>query len=180
MFERFTDGAREVVVYAHDEARELGHPHIGTEHLLLGLLHDEADPTGQAMRATGIDRATVRVQLTQLVGTATAGRAGGHIPFTDRAKHVLENATRLSGRLEQSHVGRPHLLYSLLEARDGMAVRVLTELGVDVDGLTATAQDLAARDVLVAPDERVATRVAVARLRSSRPRRGFAWWRRGR
>ncbi|HEY3631525.1 MAG TPA: Clp protease N-terminal domain-containing protein [Jatrophihabitantaceae bacterium] len=144
MFEVFTVGAREVVVYAQDEARELGHPHIGTEHLLLGLLRDEADPTGQALRATGITRATVRVQLTELVGMATAGRSGGPIPFTDRAKRVLTNALRVSQRFKQSHIDRPHLLYSLLEVRDGMAVRVLTELGVDVDGLATTARDLAA------------------------------------
>ena len=176
MFEVFTVGAREVVVYAQDEARELGHPHIGTEHLLLGLLRDEADPTGQALRATGISRATVRVQLTELVGSPGPAKDHGHIPFTDRAKQVLTNALRVSQRLRQSHIGRPHLLYSLLEERDSTAVRVLTALHVDVDALAATAQDLASRDVAVEPEGPTAT----IQFTDGPPhRRRFGRWRHG-
>ena len=144
MFERFTDDARHVIVYAQEEAVALRHPQIGTEHFLLGLLHDETDPTGQAMRAAGLDRAGVRVQLARLVGPAS-GRASGHIPFTSRAKHVLEYALRASQRFEQSHIGRPHLLCGLLEVRDGTAHRLLAELDVDVDELVATAENLAGR-----------------------------------
>jgi ATP-dependent Clp protease ATP-binding subunit ClpC len=143
MFERFTDEARHVVVYAQEEAVALRHPQIGTEHLLLGLLHDETDPTGQAMHAAGLDPAGVRVQLARLVGPAR-GRVRGHIPFTSRAKQVLENGLRTAQRFDQTHIGRPHLLCGLLEVRDGTAVRVLTELGVDVDGLATTAEELAA------------------------------------
>lgn len=144
MFERFTDEARHVIVYAQEEAVALGHPQIGTEHLLLGLLHDETDPTGQAMRAAGLDRAGARVQLVRLVGPAS-GRVSGQIPFTSRAKQVLENGLRTAQRLDQTHIGRPHLLCGLLEVRDGTAHRLLAELDVDVDELVATAENLAGR-----------------------------------
>lgn len=177
MFEVFTVGAREVVVYAQDEARELGHAHIGTEHLLLGLLRDETDPTGQALRAAGVDRASVRAQLTELVGYAPAGKGDGHIPFTDRAKKVLTNALRLSQRLEQSHIGRPHLLYSLLDLRDGTAVRVLTERHVDVGALRTTAERLARDDVAGSAEERATARLTF----TDKPphRRRFGRWRHG-
>jgi ATP-dependent Clp protease ATP-binding subunit ClpC len=107
MFERFTDEARVVVVHAQDEVRLLGHDRIGTEHLLLGLLHDENSETGRLLRAAGIGLAAVR-QLVQEAQDRT-GKPPGHIPFTPRAKRALEQALRVAQRLGQPHIRRPHL-----------------------------------------------------------------------
>jgi len=146
MFQQFTNQARRVVVFAQEESRELRHSHIGTEHLLLGLLSDEGDETGQALVAVGATRSSVRQQLERSVGRG-AKEPGGHIPFTPRAKEVLEAALRASQRLGHAHIGRPHLLRGLLDVSDGTAARLLAELGVDREQLAATADELAEDDV---------------------------------
>ena len=145
MFEQFTNQARQVVVYAQEESRELRHTHIGTEHLLLGLLHDEGDATGQALVAVGATRSSVGRQLEQSVGRG-AKEPSGHIPFTPRAKQVLEAALRASQRLDHAHIGRPHLLRGLVDVSDGTAARLLADLGVDLEQLAATADTLAESD----------------------------------
>ncbi|HZE48178.1 MAG TPA: Clp protease N-terminal domain-containing protein [Jatrophihabitantaceae bacterium] len=146
MFEQFTNQARHVVVFAQEESRELRHSHIGTEHLLLGLLSDEDDATGQALVAVGATRSSVSQQLERSVGRG-AKEPSGHIPFTPRAKQVLEAALRASQRLGHAHIGRPHLLRGLLDVSDGTAARLLAELGVDREQLAATADTLAEDDV---------------------------------
>jgi ATP-dependent Clp protease ATP-binding subunit ClpC len=107
MFERFTDEARVVVVHAQEEVRLLGHDHIGTEHLLLALLHDEDSETGRLLRAAGAGSAAVR-QLIQESQDRTK-KPQGHIPFTPRAKRALEQALRVAQRLGQPDIRRPHL-----------------------------------------------------------------------
>jgi ATP-dependent Clp protease ATP-binding subunit ClpA len=142
MFEQFTDQARRVVVLAQEESRELRHAHIGTEHLLLGLLRDDSDSTEHALAAAGVTSANVRQQLERTVGRGRK-EPGGHIPFTPRAKQALEAALRASQRLGHAHMGPPHLLRGLLDVPDGMAARILTDLNVDVEHLAATADSLA-------------------------------------
>jgi len=142
VFERFTDDARRVVVYAQEESRVLGHDHIGTEHLLLGLLHDDTS-TGAALGEVGVSLASARDRIGQSQGRGKR-ESHGHILFTPRAKRVLEESLRHAQRLGQGHIARPHLLRALLDVRDGAAARTLVELGVDLDALAARADELAA------------------------------------
>jgi ATP-dependent Clp protease ATP-binding subunit ClpC len=142
VFERFTDPAREVIAYGQEESRLLGHDHIGSEHLLLGLLRDGDDLTGEALQAVGVTLLGARARVEALHGRGKKP-ASGHIPFTPRAKKVLEQALRASQRLGQDHIGRPHLLRGLLEVSESNGVRLLVALGVDVDSFAATVDDLA-------------------------------------
>jgi ATP-dependent Clp protease ATP-binding subunit ClpA len=141
MFERFTDDARRIVVYAQEESRLLRHDRIGTEHLLLGLLHDDT-PTGAALGEVGVTLSIARDRIGQAQGRGK-NEPHGHIPFTPRAKQVLEQSLRHAQRLGQNHIARPHLLRALLDVRDGAAARTLVELGVDLDGLAVRIDELA-------------------------------------
>ncbi|MGI8528981.1 MAG: alpha/beta hydrolase fold domain-containing protein [Geodermatophilaceae bacterium] len=146
MFERFTDQARRVVVFAQEECRLLEHDHIGTEHLVLGLLHDadreDDDGSGQALAAAGatLTAARRRLQETSAVGP----RVAGHIPFSRRARKVYEGALRAAGIWGQQPIDRRHLLVGVLGLRDGTGVRLLADLGVDIDALAAAAGRLVA------------------------------------
>jgi ATP-dependent Clp protease ATP-binding subunit ClpC len=135
VFQRFTARARDVVVSAQDEARLLRHNYIGTEHLLLGLLRDADSVAGRLLagRAVGLDGA--RVEVARIIGEGDVVREG-EIPFTPRAKKVLERASRAAERLDSDHVDTGHILFGVAEVRSGVAARVLVELGVDLDGLT--------------------------------------------
>ncbi len=168
MFERFTDDARHVVVYAQEECRLLHHEHIGTEHLLLGLLHDDTS-TGIALGEVGVSLAGARDRIGQSQGRGKK-ESQGHIPFTPGAKRVLEASLRHAQRLGQEHIARPHLLRALLDVRDGVAARTLVELDVDFDALAARADELA-----TASEPETGSRagpIAVAREASS-PRAGW-------
>ncbi|MGH8962070.1 MAG: Clp protease N-terminal domain-containing protein [Jatrophihabitantaceae bacterium] len=146
MFERFTDDARRGVVLAQEQARLLNHQHIGTEHLLLGLLVDENDETAIALRAVGVTGDQVRHRLERSPGRGRR-EPSGHIPFTARMKRVLQEAHRASLTLgRQNSIGLPHLLRGLLEVRDSLGCRLLVELGVDLDALALTAEELAVQD----------------------------------
>jgi ATP-dependent Clp protease ATP-binding subunit ClpA len=141
VFERFTDDARRVVVYAQEECRLLRHEHIGTEHLLLGLLREDT-ATSVALGEVGVSLASARERIGLSQGRGKK-ESRGHIPFTPRAKRVLEESLRHAQRLGQGHIARPHLLRALLDVRDGVAVRTLVDLGVDLDALAARADELA-------------------------------------
>lgn len=142
MFERFTEQARRIVVLAQEESLLLNHQQIGTEHLLLGLQHGGEDEIATALAAAGATLAAVRQRLEQSPGRGRKAPSG-HIPFTARAKSALEQALRVSHRLGQDYIGPPHLLRGLLEIRDGLAVRILVELGVDTVALASVADQLA-------------------------------------
>ena len=141
MFERFTDDARRVVVFAQEECRLLQHEHIGTGHLLLGILHDDT-PTGEALGEVGVSLAGARERIGQSQGQGKK-EPSGHIPFTPRSKQVLERSLRHAQRLGQEHISRPHLLCALLDVRDGVAARTLVDFGVDLDALATRADELA-------------------------------------
>ncbi len=141
MFERFTEDARRVVVYAQEECRLRDDPHIGTEHLLLGLAH-ERDDTSQVLREAGFDTESGRL----LLEATTPHRPvtpSGHIPFTPRAKRVMEESLRVANRLGQDRIAPPHLLRGLLAVTDAGGVRLLLALRVDVAELAARAEELA-------------------------------------
>lgn len=136
MFERFTDQARRVVVIAQEQARSCDHDWIGSEHLLLGLTNDSDTVAASALQAVGAGPAEVRAQVDQIVGRGTRP-ASGHIPFTPRAKHVLEQSLGEALRLVNDFIGTEHLLLGLLQLgdEDDAALRVLAALGVDRDQL---------------------------------------------
>jgi ATP-dependent Clp protease ATP-binding subunit ClpA len=128
MFERFTDRARHAVVLAQDEARRLDHPSIGTEHLLLGLLGEPDAIAGRVLGQLGIGLATARVDVEGLVGRGE-GSPGGHIPFTPRAKKVLELSLREALGLGHNYIGTEHILLGLVREGEGVAIAVLTGRG---------------------------------------------------
>ncbi|MDP9093686.1 MAG: hypothetical protein M3N95_12320 [Actinomycetota bacterium] len=158
MFERFTDGASRVVVLAQEESRLLNHDRIGTEHLLLGLLHDTDTDTARALVRAGVSLVIVQQRLEQ---SHCRGKEGpsGHIPFTPRAKKVLELALRVSQRLGDDTIGSPHLLQAMLDVRDGTGYELLVGLGVDIEELMRVAEDLARSGADTRSDEGAAVRV---------------------
>ncbi len=128
MFERFTDRARRVIVLAQDEARLLNHNYIGTEHILLGLIHEGEGVGAKALEALGITLEGVREQVREII-TEGSQAPTGHIPFTPRAKKVLELSLREALQLGHGYIGTEHILLGLLREGDGVAVKVLTRLG---------------------------------------------------
>ena len=134
MFERFTDGARRVVVLAQEDARLLNHNYIGTEHLLLGLIHEGRGVAAQALESLGISLEAVRQQVEQIIGRGQQAQRG-HIPFTPRAKKVIELAMRESDALGHVHIDTEHLLLGLIREGHGVAAQVLVRLGGDLNSV---------------------------------------------
>jgi hypothetical protein len=132
MFERFTDRARRAVVLAQEEARMLDHGYIGTEHLLLGLVHLGEGVAAKALESMGIGLEVVREQVEEIIGRGHH-TDGGHIPFTPRAKRVLELSLRESSQLGHTYIGTEHILLGLVREGDGVAAQVLVKLGADLD-----------------------------------------------
>jgi ATP-dependent Clp protease ATP-binding subunit ClpC len=132
MFERFTDRARRVVVLAQEEARMLDHNYIGTEHLLLGLVHEGEGVAALALTGMGIQLEAVRWQIEQIIGQGQATSAG-HIPFTPRAKKVLELSLREALQLGHNYIGTEHILLGLVREGEGVAAQVLQKLGADLN-----------------------------------------------
>jgi ATP-dependent Clp protease ATP-binding subunit ClpC len=131
MFERFTERARRVVVHAQEEARELNHSYIGTEHLLLGLMREPDCAAARALRELGIGRDGVREQVVEMVGRGS-DPPPGHIPFTPRAKKVLELSLREALQLSHNYIGTEHILLGLIREGHGVAAKVLASLGGDL------------------------------------------------
>jgi ATP-dependent Clp protease ATP-binding subunit ClpC len=132
MFERFTDRARRVVVYAQDEARALEHNYIGTEHILLGLVREGEGVAAKALESLDIGLETVRQRTEEIIGHGQHAPSG-HIPFTPRAKKALELSLRESVQIGHHYIGTEHILLGLIRQGDGVAARVLSELGADLD-----------------------------------------------
>ena len=133
MFERFTDEARRVVVTAQEEARELGHDYIGTEHILLGLLRVTDGLAAQALQALGISLEAARREVRQIVGQGEVARLPSHIPFTSRAKKVLELSLREALQLGHNYIGTEHILLGLIREGEGVAAQVLVKLGAGLN-----------------------------------------------
>ena len=131
MFERFTDRARRVVVLAQDEARALNHNYIGTEHLLLGLIHEGEGVAAKALESMDISLDAVRSQVIEIIGEGQSAPTG-HIPFTPRGKKVFELSMREALQLGHNYIGTEHLLLGLLREGEGVAAQVLTKQGADL------------------------------------------------
>jgi ATP-dependent Clp protease ATP-binding subunit ClpC len=131
MFERFTERARRVVVHAQEEARDLNHGYIGTEHLLLGLMQEPESVAAQALRELEIGQDAVRERVVEIIGRGKE-EPSGHIPFTPRAKKVLELSLREALQLSHNYIGTEHILLGLVREGHGVAAKVLTGLGGDL------------------------------------------------
>src|SRR3989337_1227191 len=131
MFERFTDRARRVVVLAQEEARMLNHNYIGTEHILLGLIHEGEGVAAKSLESLGISLEGVRSQVEEIIGQGQQAPSG-HIPFTPRAKKVLELSLREALQLGHNYIGTEHILLGLIREGEGVAARVLLNLGADL------------------------------------------------
>ena len=137
MFERFTDRARRVVVLAQEEARLLNHNYIGTEHILLGLIHEGEGVAARALESMGISLESVRSQVVEIIGQG-AQAPSGHIPFTPRAKKVLELSLREALQLGHNYIGTEHILLGLIREGEGVAAQVLQKLGAELHKVRQT------------------------------------------
>ena len=137
MFERFTDRARRVVVLAQEEARLLNHNYIGTEHILLGLIHEGEGVAARALESMGISLESVRSQVVEIIGQGSQAPSG-HIPFTPRAKKVLELSLREALQLGHNYIGTEHILLGLIREGEGVAAQVLQQLGADLHKVRQT------------------------------------------
>ena len=147
MFERFTDRARRVVVLAQGEARLLDHNYIGTEHLLLGLIAEGEGVGARALEALDISLPSVRAEIQEIIGRGQTPPTG-HIPFTPRAKKVLELSLREALQLGHNYIGTEHLLLGLVREGEGVAAQVLGRLGVELDDVrTVVMRTLSVRQV---------------------------------
>jgi ATP-dependent Clp protease ATP-binding subunit ClpC len=131
VFERFTDRARRVIVLAQEEARLLNHNYIGTEHLLLGLIAEGEGVAATALERMGVDLGTVRRQVEEIIGHGEKAQSG-HIPFTPRAKKVLELSLREALQLGHNYIGTEHILLGLVREGEGVAAQVLQKLGLQL------------------------------------------------
>jgi ATP-dependent Clp protease ATP-binding subunit ClpC len=132
VFERFTERARQVVVLAQDEARSLRHNYIGTEHLLLGLLREEEGLAARVLGELGVELEAVRAQVGRIVGEGDE-IATGQIPFTPRAKKVLELSLREARALGHQYIGTEHILLGLIRENGGVAARILLDFDADAE-----------------------------------------------
>jgi ATP-dependent Clp protease ATP-binding subunit ClpC len=132
VFERFTERARRVVVLAQEEARMLDHNYIGTEHILLGLIHEGESVAARALESLGISLEEVRSDVERVIGHGEQ-TTGGHIPFTPRAKKVLELSLREALQLGHNYIGTEHILLGLAREGEGVAAQVLQQRGADLN-----------------------------------------------
>src|SRR5882724_6294899 len=133
MSNRFTERAQRVILIAQEEAKRLNHDYVGTEHILLGLIALGEGVAAQVLANLGVDLRRVRSEVEKIVGTGDNVMLLGEIPFTPRAKKVLEYAVEEAQNMGHSHVGTEHLLLGLIREEEGVAARVLENLGVRLD-----------------------------------------------
>jgi ATP-dependent Clp protease ATP-binding subunit ClpA len=141
MFERFSDRARRAVVLAQEQSRLLDHDHIGTEHVLLGLLHEGEGLAARALRSLGVTLEAAQAEVEDILGRGGSSPTG-HIPFTPRAKKVLELGLREALQLGDNYIGTEHILLGLIREGEGVAAQVLVRRGVDLSRLRQRVIDL--------------------------------------
>jgi ATP-dependent Clp protease ATP-binding subunit ClpC len=132
LFERFTDRARRVTVLAQEEARMLNHNYIGTEHVLLGLIHEGDGVACKALESLGLSLTGIRDQVNEIIGLGQQATPSGHIPFTPRAKKVLELSLREALQMGHNYIGTEHILLGLIREGEGVGCQVLVRLGADL------------------------------------------------
>jgi len=142
MFNRFTERARKVIVYAKEEARRFNHDYIGTEHLLLGLIREGEGVAAAVLQKLGLDLETIRLEVEKLVQAGPTTQVVGDIPFTPRSKKALELSAEEARALGHNYIGTEHLLLGLVKEGEGMAYRVLLNLGLDLGKLRNEVMEL--------------------------------------
>ena len=142
MFNRFTERARKVIVYAKEEARRFNHDYIGTEHLLLGLVREGEGVAAAVLQKLGLDLETIRIEVEKLVQPGPQTQVLGDIPFTPRSKKALELSAEEARALGHNYIGTEHLLLGLVKEGEGMAYRVLLNLGLDLGKLRNEVMEL--------------------------------------
>jgi ATP-dependent Clp protease ATP-binding subunit ClpC len=147
MFERFTERSRRVVVLAQEESRMLDHNYIGTEHLLLGLIHERDGIAARAIESTGLTLDAARSEVEAMIGRGVSAPTG-HIPFTPLAKKVLELALREALALKKTYIGPEHILLGLIREGDGVGAQILERLAAPLPVLRAQVIELAAAEAL--------------------------------
>ncbi len=152
MFERFTDRARRVVVLAQEEARTMSHNYIGTEHILLGLIHEGEGLASLVLDSCGVRLDHVRGFVEREVGHG-AKSPGGHIPFTPRAKKVLELSLREALQLRHNYIGTEHILLGLIREGEGLAAQALADAGADLADVRQRVLDRVGRGSKDRPSE---------------------------
>jgi ATP-dependent Clp protease ATP-binding subunit ClpC len=143
MFEKFSDRARRVVVLSQEEARLLNHNYIGTEHILLGLVHEDEGVAARALRSLNVRLDAVRGEVEEIIGQG-GSPPSDHIPFTPRAKKVLELSLREAIQLGHNYIGTEHILLGLVREGEGVACEVLVKLGADLPKVRARVLQLVA------------------------------------
>jgi len=146
MFDRFTDRGRKVMSLAKGEAQRLNHEYIGTEHLLLGLVQEGSGVAANVLRKLHIDLEKVRMELEKVVEGGATLVSMGQLPFTPRAKKVLEMALEEASKLGHNYIGTEHLLLGLVKESEGIAARVLQNLGVKLEDVRAEVLDFPGAD----------------------------------
>ena len=162
---RFTDRSRRVVVLAQEEARMLNHNYIGTEHLLLGLLHEAEGVAAVALRNLGVTLETVQAQVEEIIGRGVQAPSG-HIPFTPRSKTVLEASLREALALDHQYIGTEHILLGIVHEGEGVAAQIIIKLGADLNRVRQEVISLLHGYNRAAPPEPVPVRPAPARPRA--------------
>jgi ATP-dependent Clp protease ATP-binding subunit ClpC len=152
VFERFTDTARRVIVLAQEEARMLRHDYIGTEHILLGLIREEGCVASRSLVAAGLSLSLIREEVIRVVGQGTKAPTE-HIPFTPRAKKVLELSLREALQLGHNYIGTEHILLGLIREGEGVAAQVIQKLGADLNQVRRIVTELLADHAGPAPEE---------------------------
>ena len=152
MFERFTEPARQVVVLAQNEARGLRHNYIGTEHLLLGLLREREGLAAQALASLGVRCEELRSEVGRIIGEGEEVTTG-QIPFTPRAKKVLELSMREALSLGHDYIGTEHLLLAIVRENEGVAARILLDSGADADKVRSAVLSAAGTEMPPGYDE---------------------------
>ena len=142
MFNRFTERARKVIVFAKEEARRFNHDYIGTEHLLLGLIREGEGVAAAVLQKLGLDLETIRIEVEKLVQPGAQTQVLGDIPFTPRSKKALELSAEEARALGHNYIGTEHLLLGLVKEGEGMAYRVLLNLGLDLNKLRNEVMEL--------------------------------------
>jgi ATP-dependent Clp protease ATP-binding subunit ClpC len=171
MFERYTDRARRVVVLAQEEARDLGHNYVGTEHILLGLIHERTGVAARALTALGVSQDETRTQVEAIIGRGDLARVqDGPIPFTPRTKKVLELAAREALQLGHDYIGTEHILLGLMREGDGVGAQVLNSAGIEFSAVRHQIRELlrGQQESYAPPGELPAGELPAASLRPNR------------
>lgn len=153
LFDKYTERAKRVLMFAQEESRRLNHDYIGTEHLLLGLVREEKGPAARILSGMGVELVAVRDAVESITEPGKFG-AVGEISLTKRGKKVIEHAAEVSRQLEHNYIGTEHLLLGLVQDSESTGSRVLSDMGIGQAKVRSAVQFMVGREEIVEPEER--------------------------